>query len=170
MESEEGAGKALLKKLGRDWETAWLQCEVPAMFESIEKEVDGAIKAHMSWKKHLDDALKNKTSHLSVEQARNYSTCSFGIWMHSEDAPEGVRRSVEHSSIPRLHREFHNCAASLLEFALEAKAQGDAEYVLLLSAYEQSSTALIRALLEWKDAGVRALLVRMSLETATDDL
>ena len=75
---------------------------------------------------------------------------------------------IESFDIKSLHRAFHNCAANLLEFALDLKSQGDAEYVLLLSAYEQASSALVRALLEWKDMEVRALLSRKAAVLQSD--
>ena len=105
------------------------------MFESIEREIDGAIEAHMSWKEHLEDAIKNKSSDLSVDSVKSDQNCAFGLWIYSDDISEETRTSIERSSIPSLHHAFHNCAASLLEFALESKPRGDAEYMLLLSAY-----------------------------------
>ena len=133
---------------------------MPTVFESLEKEIDDALAVHLLWKQKIDEALETKVSSLSVEQAKSDHLCAFGRWIYGDGLPDSVGKSVSYFNIQALHNEFHNRAATLLEFALKSDDRADAEYVILLSVYEQSSAALVRALQEWKTAEVRALFLR----------
>ena len=134
------------------------------MFELIEREIESAIAVHLSWKNKIDATIISACPSVSAEQVRDDHLCAFGKWIYSRDLPVKIGRSIEKFNIERLHSEFHDCAANLIQFVADAKSLENTEYALMLSAYERSSATLVRALSEWRDVEIRALLTRQSSE------
>jgi len=117
---------------------------------SFEDEITRAIAAHGMWKKWLRSAIDNgKAEANPVEVARD-DGCQFGQWLYGSTIPDAVRAGTDYTSVVKLHADFHQCAAKVLEFVAHGqKAQADA---LMAGEYARISADLTSAMAKWMAA------------------
>ena len=114
------------------------------MLEEIQK----AIGAHGKWKMRLNIAIKSGRSDVPVTDIRRNNLCEFGQWLHGPTITPEVKVGKPYEVVTRLHTEFHQCAASVMDLAL--KGQTKEAMALLEGEYTERSEILIRALNKWK--------------------
>lgn len=116
--------------------------------QSTVKAIMNALGAHGAWKLRLRTAVAIGTSAISPSQARCDKSCEFGKWLHGATMDAETRRGKPWQVVSRLHREFHQCASSILEKALAGKREE--ANALLATEFAQRSDTLGRALQKWR--------------------
>ena len=111
-------------------------------------QIKEAIGAHGAWKLKLKTAINVGYSEYAPKDVRCNDKCRFGQWLHSPDISDEIRTSTPYRVIDRLHSEFHECAANVLELAtsgqpVDALKMLDGEFTL-------KSEKLVRGLQKWK--------------------
>jgi len=108
--------------------------------------VQTAIAAHGMWKARLREAIESGQSSHSVATVRRNDACEFGMWLAK--AGDDPRLA----DVRRLHTEFHQEAAGVLELALSGKRDDAERAIGLGGAYGRTSSALVMALKSWERA------------------
>ncbi|MBB6123521.1 CZB domain-containing protein [Sphingobium subterraneum] len=116
--------------------------------EAMVKEIVGAIGAHGAWKLKLRVAITRGESDVLPEKVKCDDRCPFGRWIHGPTIDAETKAGMPYQVVRRLHREFHETAASVLDLAIRSrKEQADA---LFAGEFTQRSEKLVRALSKWK--------------------
>jgi methyl-accepting chemotaxis protein len=116
----------------------------------LRDEISAAIGAHGMWKTRLRAAIASGTSEFSAAQIGVDNGCVFGKWIHAVSDAQ-VKRSNGYRTCLKLHREFHAMAARVLALALAGR-KAEAERAMAAGGeYTAASSALTRAMMEWKD-------------------
>jgi len=112
------------------------------------QEINNAIGAHGAWKLRLRTAISRGTSDVSPEHVRCDDRCDFGKWIHGPSIDAQTRAGKPYEVVRRLHRDFHQTAANVLEHALsQNKAQAEQ---IMQGEFTERSEKLVRALTKWK--------------------
>lgn len=112
-------------------------------------EINNAIGAHGAWKLKLRTAIDRKSSDASPDNVKCDDQCAFGKWLYGPLMSAEIKDGMPYMVVLRLHAEFHECAAGVLEDALggksvRAKATFDGEF-------KARSQTLVQALNKWKN-------------------
>ena len=116
--------------------------------ENLNEQIKDAIGSHGMWTLRLKTAIKVGKSDMEPEVARCDDKCDFGKWLHSDEIDETVRSGAPYRVISRLHSEFHECAADVLDLATSGKP--DQATALLEGDFSNQSQKLVRGLRKWK--------------------
>lgn len=116
--------------------------------ENLSEQIKDAIGSHGMWTLRLKTAIKVGKSDLDPKDVRCDDGCDFGRWLHSDEIDESTRSGSPYKVIRRLHSEFHECAADVLELATDGRAPEAT--VLLEGAFSNQSQKLVRGLRKWK--------------------
>lgn len=114
----------------------------------IAQQINAAIGAHGAWKMKLKTAINLGRADVAPAEVRRDDCCAFGKWIHSNDLSAATRAGKPYQVVRRLHAEFHQCAASILDHAISGR-QGEAEG-LFSGEYAERSKKLVQALTKWK--------------------
>jgi len=108
---------------------------------------DSAIRAHSRWKFHLKDVIEKGYSNFTITQVADCHACEFGKWLDSKHgkALPGYQEFV------KLHQQFHQEAASIMQLALEGEKEKALEKMQLGSHFNQLASELINRLAEVRD-------------------
>jgi len=112
------------------------------------EQITKAISAHGQWKLRLRTAITRGQSDFTVADVRCDDQCEFGKWLYDPSLDVATRRGMPYIVVRRLHAEFHECAADVLDQALSGKRdQAEAAYE---TDYTPRSEKLVRALAKWR--------------------
>lgn len=106
-----------------------------------------AMAAHSKWKLRLSTAIKLHKFDTDVETVRRPDCCAFGQWIENEQDQE-IIDSLPYKVVKRLHREFHQCAGSVVEKA--TSGQEKTAERLMQQDYKPRSDKLVTALKLWR--------------------
>lgn len=112
------------------------------------KEINDAIGAHGTWKLRLRTAISVGKSDVEPATVRCDDRCAFGRWLYGPTIDNNTKAGKPYQVIHRLHAEFHQTAAGVLEDALAGRNQQATE--LLEGEFKERSEKLVRALTKWK--------------------
>jgi len=112
------------------------------------EEITAGIGAHGAWKMKLKTAIATGSSELKPNVVRCDDQCALGKWLHSTKIDPQTKLGMPYKVNKRVHAEFHECAARVLELALAGNVQ-DAN-VLLEGEFKERSDKVVRALTKWK--------------------
>ena len=115
--------------------------------ESI-RQVDAAIQAHGTWKLKLRTAITRGTLEKTPDEICSDDQCDFGRWLHGNSIDAETRRGMPYKVVSRLHREFHQIAATVAEKVVTG--QHEAAQLHLDGPFREKSETLSRALVKWK--------------------
>lgn len=118
------------------------------MSASFIKEINDAVGAHGAWKLKLRTAISVGHSDVEPATVRCDDQCAFGRWLYGSTIGSRTRAGKPYQVIRRLHAEFHQTAATVLEDALAGRRQQATE--LLEGEFRDRSETLVRALTKWK--------------------
>ena len=76
------------------------------MIKTDMEKIDGAINAHITWKKQFDSALVAGLSNLSIAEVASDRGCKLGKLIYSDGVSVGL--SCEKYGIPEIHKKFHH--------------------------------------------------------------
>ncbi|PWE54259.1 hypothetical protein DEM27_21385 [Metarhizobium album] len=112
------------------------------------EEITAGIGAHGTWKMKLKTAITTASSDFKPSVVRCDDQCALGKWLHGSKIDAQTKLGMPYKVNKRVHAEFHECAARVLELALAGKAK-DAQ-ALLDGEFKERSEKVVRALNKWK--------------------
>ena len=115
--------------------------------EAIEQ-LNNAIGAHGAWKLKLRVAIASGQSDVPPEKACRDNRCPFGRWIHGDTIDAATQAGKPYQVVRRLHAEFHQSAANVLEHAIAAR-KNEAQQAFE-GEFTELSDKLVRALAKWK--------------------
>ena len=115
---------------------------------SLQEEISKAIGAHAVWKMRLHTAIDVGKSDAAAGDVAKDNACPFGQWLYGSSIPAAVRASANYATVRKLHADFHQCAAKVIECVGQGhKAQA---YALMDGDYAKVSGDLAAAMIKWK--------------------
>lgn len=118
---------------------------------SLQDEITKAIGAHGIWKMRLRSAIDTGKADANAADVAKDNACAFGQWLYGSAIPASTRASADYASVRKLHADFHQCAAKVIECVGHGdKAGADA---LMAADYAKVSGDLTSAMMKWKAAG-----------------
>ena len=112
-------------------------------------DIEQAIGNHALWMSHLRDAILEARPTFDLEGVRSENQCEFGKWLHGPRLSVEDRASSFYHDVARLHADFHQLAARVVELAVSGKTL-DA-YELLYGEYITMSGRLAIAMRAWQE-------------------
>lgn len=112
-------------------------------------DIEQAIGNHALWMSRLRQAILEAPAALEVEEIRAEDQCDFGKWLHGSRLSVEDRESGVYQEVKRLHAEFHQVAAQVVELAASGRTC-DA-YGLLYGEYITISGRLAIAMRAWQE-------------------
>ena len=117
---------------------------------SIVDDIEDAIRVHCAWADRLKAAIATGASEMTVDIAANDGICPFGRWLHGATIPESAKAFHSYDHSVQIHREFHQCAAEVLELALSGEAKEALLRMSDASDYVTISVMLTLTLRAWQ--------------------
>ena len=118
------------------------------MYAAMIKEINDAIGAHGAWKLKLRTAIMLGKSDVEPASVRCDDRCVMGRWLYGSTIDTATRNGKPYQVIRRLHAEFHQSAATVLDDALAGRK--DLASQRLEGEFKERSEKLVRALTKWK--------------------
>lgn len=112
------------------------------------EEINAGIGAHGAWKMRLKTAVATGSSTFEPRVVRCDDQCALGKWLYGAQIDPHTKLGMPYKVNKRVHAEFHQCAAQVLELALAGKA--DDAQALLNGEFKERSEKVVRALSKWK--------------------
>jgi len=112
-------------------------------------DIERAIDNHALWMSQLREAIFDTQAPIDVEAIRAEDRCEFGKWLYGSRLSDEERASSVYQEVKRLHAEFHQAAARVVELAASGKTH-DA-YSLLYGDYITMSGRLAIAMRAWRE-------------------
>jgi len=114
-----------------------------------EADIEEAIGAHAMWMSHLRQAVLEARPGFDLDSIRATDQCEFGKWLYGPRLSEEDRATADYQAVERLHSEFHELAAQVVERA--AAGQAAEAYGLLYGDYVTMSGRLALAMRAWQE-------------------
>lgn len=115
---------------------------------SIETEIEEAIGAHARWMVELSRAVLEARPDIDAADLRATDCCELGRWLYGPSFSSADREAETYREVDRLHGEFHEMAARVVELAAEGRSAE--AYALLYGDYVTLSGRLAMALRVWQ--------------------
>ncbi|SBT04073.1 conserved hypothetical protein [Candidatus Accumulibacter aalborgensis] len=112
-------------------------------------DIEAAIGQHAVWMTHLRNAVLGAYSGMDREYIRADNQCEFGKWLYGSHLSAEQRVSEYFQAVQRLHAEFHQLAARVLDLA--ASGRMVEAYSLLYGEYVTMSGRLVIAMRAWQE-------------------
>ena len=109
--------------------------------------INKAVGAHGAWKLKLRTAISHNKSDVVPELVARDDQCEFGKWLNGPTIPPEMRSGIPYGVIKRLHADFHKCAATVLQKAINGHPDA---LDLLEGEFSDRSKTLVTALSKWK--------------------
>ncbi len=113
-------------------------------------DIEQAIGAHALWMSHLKQVVLDAHPGIDVHGIRAADQCEFGKWLYSPRLSAEDRATACYLEVERLHAEFHQLAAQVVEWA--ASGHAAEAYALLYGEYVTMSGRLAMAMRAWQDS------------------
>ena len=112
------------------------------------EEIKAGIGAHGAWKLKLRTAMTTGNTDLKPDVVRCDDQCALGKWLHGSTIDAQTRLGMPYKVNKRVHAEFHECAARVVELILAGQtAKAEA---LLEGEFTERSEKVVRALTKWR--------------------
>lgn len=112
------------------------------------EEIKTAIGAHGAWKMKLKAAITTGKTDLQPNVVRCDDQCALGKWLYGPSIDQNTRMGMPYKVNKRVHAEFHECAARVVELVLRQKSEEAKS--LLEGEFTERSEKLVRALTKWR--------------------
>jgi len=116
--------------------------------EAIQK----AIAAHSGWKARLRTAVSTGKFDVEPSAVRADDRCDFGKWLYGSELQPGDKKSEHYCAVKKLHAEFHQEAANVVEWATSGQKGKAEESLALGGAYTKTSQVLTEAMVRWRQS------------------
>jgi len=117
-------------------------------------DIDKAIGAHTRWMSQLMETVLEAHPGIELETIRAADQCEFGKWLEGTSWSAEDRISDDYQEVRRLHAEFHELAAQVVELAASGKK--NEAYGMFYGEYVTLSGRLALTLRTWQDRLSRA--------------
>ncbi|MBL8401654.1 CZB domain-containing protein [Accumulibacter sp.] len=117
-------------------------------------DIDKAIGAHTRWMSQLRETVLEAHPGIELETIRAADQCEFGKWLEGTSWSAEDRISDDYQEVRRLHAEFHELAAQVVELAASGKK--NEAYGMFYCEYVTLSGRLALTLRTWQDRLSRA--------------
>lgn len=112
------------------------------------EEIKAAIGAHGAWKMKLKAAIVTGMTDLDPAVVRCDDKCALGKWLYGPSIDTTTRMGMPYKVNKRVHAEFHECAARVVELIHEGKQSHAA--ALVDGEFTERSEKVVRALNKWR--------------------
>lgn len=112
------------------------------------EEIKAGIGAHGTWKMKLKTAITTGKSDLDPKVVRCDDKCTLGKWLHGSSIDPATRMGMPYKVNKRVHAEFHECAARVVELIQQGDSRRASE--LLEGEFTEKSEKVVRALNKWR--------------------
>ena len=117
---------------------------------SLQDEITKAVGAHGVWQMRLRTAIETGKADANAADVATDNACAFGQWLYGSAIPAAARTSSDYATVRKLHADFHQCAAKVIECVCHGdKAKADA---LMAGDYHKVSGDVTSAMMKWKAA------------------
>jgi len=116
---------------------------------STQDQIKKAIGAHGLWKTRLAAAIDVGKSEFTVDTVRKDNACDFGRWLYGSELPPAAKNLAEYETCRRLHAEFHQCAAEVLNLAVGGKKSEAQKAMGATGKFASTSASLTTAMMKW---------------------
>lgn len=116
--------------------------------EAIQK----AIAAHTGWKARLNTAVSTGKFDLDSSSVRVDNRCDFGKWLNGSELQAADKASKHYVIVRKLHAEFHQEAAKVVEWATSGQKSKAEESLAIGGAYTKASHLLTEAMVRWRES------------------
>lgn len=82
---------------------------------SLQDEITKAVGAHGVWKMRLRTAIDTGKADANAADVAKDNACAFGQWLYGPAIPAAARTNDDYITVRKLHAEFHQCAAKVIE-------------------------------------------------------
>jgi hypothetical protein len=117
-------------------------------------DIEKAIGAHTRWMSQLREIVLEPNPGIELGDIRAADQCEFGKWLEGPSWSEEDRASNDYQEVRRLHAEFHELAAEVVELAASGKK--NEAYGMFYGEYVTMSGRLALTLRTWQDRLSRA--------------
>jgi len=114
--------------------------------EAIQK----AIAAHTGWKARLYAAVNTGKFEVEPSAVRVDNRCDFGKWLIGSELQPADKESKHYGIVKKLHAEFHQEAAKVVDWAISGQKGKAEESLALGGAYAKASHLLTEAMVKWR--------------------
>ncbi len=123
---------------------------VPQTTESINIDLDGALKKHAAWKVKLRSAIKNEET-LDATTISRDDCCDFGKWLYHEDTQPKVAHFDSYKTCVARHTEFHKATGAIAHI-INARKYEEANKMINDNDgdFIQLSSAVVEAIMKLK--------------------
>lgn len=111
-------------------------------------DIERAIRAHAVWLAELRRTLADAQRVPEVAAIRADDACEFGRWLYGPQLSDGERERGAYLAVLRLHAEFHELAAHVVE--LGASGRRLEAYTMLYGDCVTLSGKLVIAMRAWQ--------------------
>ena len=108
-----------------------------------------AIVLHKQWKQRLQGALMIGRSAYTVAEVSDSENCELGVWLNA--LPVNIKATDQWKLVKKIHREFHECAALVLDLTLKGHQSEAAVLLEPGGLFSESEVNLTNALMQWKN-------------------
>ena len=119
------------------------------------RDIEEAIGAHALWMSELRQAILDARPGVEVGGIRADDQCEFGQWLYGSRLSAADRMTESYQEVCRLHAEFHDLAALLVERAAAGRIVE--AYALLYDEYVTMSGRLALAMRAWQQRLLKGL-------------
>ncbi|MBS0153183.1 MAG: CZB domain-containing protein [Nitrospira sp.] len=112
-------------------------------------EITKAIAAHGMWKTRLTQAIESGKMDTPVDTVRMDDQCAFGKWLYGASLDAKDKASLQYEEVKKLHAQFHQVAAQVVELALNGKKQKALQLVSFDGEYTKISSKLTASMSVW---------------------
>lgn len=115
-------------------------------------DIERAISSHALWMSQLREAIlaaELTDAASDAEAVRAVDRCDFGKWLLGPGLSEEDRAGSDYRDVQRLHADFHQVAAHVVELAASGKTRE--AYDLLYGEYITVSGRLAIAMRSWQN-------------------
>lgn len=116
-------------------------------------EIDRALESHATWKLRLLAAVQGEAPEagaFAVARVAADDECAFGKWLHGDGISGELRASPHYREVVRIHAEFHEAAARVLDLALSGMKAGAEEALGPGGSFAALSAQLMARLEAWR--------------------
>ncbi len=119
---------------------------------TLKEEIEKATSAHARWKASLKDAIESGLSLATASSMRSDHECRFGQWLRGSELDPAIRASAHFLEVSRLHAEFHQAAAQVIDLALAGREFEALHSISRGGPFQEVSESLILAMKHWHES------------------
>ena len=114
--------------------------------------LEKAIAAHAGWKARLRSAANTGKFDAPAVTVQSDNLCEFGKWLYGSEISAAEKQSATYSTVKRLHAEFHQEAAKVVDWMTSGNKEAADKSVGMGGNYAKASAQLTEAMVKWRES------------------